>query len=181
MTTPILWFQVEFEEPHGPSAADRTWGSLTAWLAGSPAWRVRWTLVDVLEWLADRWVWLVHEQSWPPQVSVDRLAAFDVDAQRALEELSGPLRLKVESSLFDFRDRHDLSRALQGCVAPPFWFVRQGHSGWVSGGGRNVRVPFESALDAFRNLGETIARRLGVSPDDRALEVLRWWEGRDVR
>lgn len=133
--TPNFKFEWELADPADAMDGETaTWGYLQLWGAaeGSPVPGVRWTWIELLEHLSSAWPWLVGEHGWPPSaLPVDMCPAdFDVERRRALED-AGAQRRRIEATLFEFRERHDLSFAVRGKTAPRLWVVRQGYTAWL--------------------------------------------------
>jgi hypothetical protein len=159
------------------------WGPAEISVAPNMRWAapgVRWTWIDLLEYLADSWPWLVGEQGWPPNILPADLppAEFAVERRRALEQAGGH-RSRFEQALFEFRERHDLAFALKGKSVPSLWIVRRGNDAWV--GDAHAVLPWSEVRDFLVRLGDTIAERLSPHRDGRSVQTIaRWHEREDV-
>lgn len=163
--------------------ARQLWGAAEVDISGTPGVRwiaggMRWTWIDLLEYLADCWPWLIGEQGWPPNILAADIAPGDyvIERRRALEQ-AGANRRRFEQILFEFRERHDLSFALKGKDAPSFWVVRRGNDAWI--GCAHVLLPWLEVHNFLVELGDAIAERLRPYSDDRAVQAITRWEKRE--
>ncbi len=166
------------------TATDATWGRLSVTVGGDLFWGRRgavgregldWTWGDVLVQLAETWPWLEYEEGWPAGLSPLAPLDFDSAVRQRLAELSGRRRSEEEQLLYEFRGRHDLSRALQGAVVPSLWLVREGCEMWVASDTRQVRISAAAVLEKLEALGEQIADRLATVQDPRARDLREDW------
>lgn len=174
-------------DPSG-SGADATWGLLSASIEGQLVWGrlvdgapqpVKWTWIDLLEGLASKWPWLQIEEGWPLDLQPQTPAHFELERESALEACPEESRKTVETALFEFRERHDLSRGLHGISLPDLWILREGRSAWVASRGKAARLPFAEVLQALQGLGQRIADRISSLSDERAKEAAALWAERN--
>ncbi len=173
----------------GPSqltGAEATRGLLRANLRGQPVWYgeneatgFEWTWIELLEFLAESWLYLIMEDGAPLGVALDTaprmLAAAEAEIQSGY-----PLGSDLEvQQLEAYRMTHDLAEALQGAVAPPLWIVRDGESGWVASAARTAEAPFQELLDVLIKVGDFIASRLAPLSDNRSINAVRTWSERE--
>lgn len=181
-----LLVELQWDEPRNPSnAAEATWGRLSLSIDGHRLWGsnaggIHWTWIELLEWLADAWAWIRHEEAGPaklpfmwdasrPSWAMDKLARY-------LEGLPASRRGAVHEEALEFVERHDLARALQGAIVPSVLVLREGHGAWVAG----HHLPLDAVLDALERLGAAIVARIEGIDDERASAARDAWATRDV-
>ncbi|NBC13312.1 MAG: ImmA/IrrE family metallo-endopeptidase [Gammaproteobacteria bacterium] len=177
----------------GPIA--RTWGNLQLWIRdtlvwGDPAGKgglphgIRWSWIDLLEFLAVAWPYLEEEETHP--------IAFDTpfEAPQHLGELRGRATLRwrnvtddqaedEQERLEDFLLVHDLGEALQGAFAPSLTLLRQGHQMRAATKAREWILTYTDCMSTLRSLAEQIAERLRGLDDARSKLALERWQTRD--
>lgn len=176
---------IRWDEPRASTnAAEATWGRLSLaigdhWLWGSDDGGIHWTWIELLEWLAEAWIWLRHEEGGPTSLPFMWDAARPSQAmaklERYLESLPVARRGELHEDALEFIERHDLARALQGAIVPSLLVLREGHGIWVAG--RNL--PLEPTLEELRRSAESILARLDGLEDERALAATEAWRLRD--
>ncbi|MCQ3805445.1 MAG: ImmA/IrrE family metallo-endopeptidase [bacterium] len=171
-----------------PTGAEATRGLLRVNLRGQPVWYgeneatgFEWTWIELLEFLAESWLYLAIEDGAPLGVALDTaprmLAAAEAEIQSGY-----PLGSDLEDQQLEaYRMTHDLSEAVQGAVVPPLWIVRDGESGWVASAARTARAPFKELLDVLIEVGDFIASRLAPLSDNRSISAARTWNERESR
>lgn len=180
-----LHFELSWDEPRSSeNAAEATWGWLSLWVDQQRLWGtdgrgLHWTWIELLEWLASAWPWILYEEGGPsslpfmwdparPQHAVSNLERF-------LEGLPVHQRGKVHEEVFEFIERHDLSRALQGAIAPSVLVLREGRDVWVAG----RLLGLDTVREALTRVAETILERLEGLEDERTREARAAWESRE--
>lgn len=172
--------------PSQPTGAEATRGLLRAELRGRPVWYgeneatgFEWTWIELLEFIADSWLYLVLEDGAPLGVALDTaprmLAAAEAEIQSEY-----PLGSDLEDRQLEaYRMTHDLAEAVQGAVVPPLWIVKDGETGWVASAVRTAKTPFQELLDLLIKVGDFIASRLAPLSDNRSLKAVRRWSERE--
>jgi hypothetical protein len=170
---------------HGAGLA---WGSLRLWVGDQLVWcqqntdtettkPVVWTWVDLLSGLARIWPWLALEESYPLAITPEHPGKLmDAAAQRWQGMAQGQAEAE-EDTLFDFRQRHDLSTLLRGVFLPAMWVLREGHDCvlWSPTLAYAVRRPHAEVINTLNELGQLLADLLHDSTDPRAtLATARW-------
>lgn len=173
--------------PSHPTGAEATRGLLRANLRGRPVWYgedvatgFEWTWIELLEFIAESWLYLIMEDGAPLGVALDTaprmLAAAEAEIQSGY-----PLGSDLEDQQLEaYRMTHDLAEAVQGAVAPPLWIVRDGEFGWVASAARTAKAPFQELLDVLIKVGDFIASRLAPLSDNRSIKAVRAWKERDA-
>ena len=173
--------------------ADPTWGGLSIEVDGEFVWGkhkpIQWTWSDLLNWLTENWGFLTKEQRWPYPRPDDTGHLYEIQQDLINEEYEkdsyqhqtvfglswiNSVNRRVtdlKQSWFEFRERHDLSTSTPGKYPPPLWFVRQGQYVDVLTAHKRYEVPLEEALNFLTDLGETIAKRLGIILDCADLQL----------
>lgn len=182
-----LSYEFTWEHATAENGEAATWGHLRVLLGSKQLWGateksaalgVYWTWIEMLEHLAGSWPWLIGEQGWPPNILPADMppAEFAAERRSALER-AGAHRSRIEQTLFDFRERHDLSFALKGKLLPSLWIVRQGNDAWV--GDAYEVLSWPEVMDFLVGLGNAIVERLKVHQDERAIHAITQWEDRE--
>ncbi len=172
---------------HGAGLA---WGSLRLWVADQLVWcqqdtgaestkPVIWTWVDLLSGLARIWPWLVLEESYPLAITPEHPGRLmDAAAQRWQTMAQGQADAE-EDTLFDFRQRHDLSTLLRGVYLPAVWVLREGQDCvlWSPTLTNVVRRPYTEVMNTLNEMGQLLANLLPDSVEPRAVvATARWGE-----
>jgi len=164
------------------TAAEATRGSLRVSLRGRPVWHgadedagFEWTWVELLEFLAESWLYLAIEDGAPLGVALDTAPRMLAAAEAAIDSGS-PLGSDVEHEQLEaYRTTHDLAEAVQGAVMPPLWIVKAGNSGWVASTASTARAPFDELLGVLSEVGDAIALRLDGLADERSRAAAESW------
>ena len=170
--------------PSQSTGAEATRGLLRVNLRGRPVWYgeneatgFEWTWIELLEFLAESWLYLVMEDGAPLGVALDTAPRMLAAAEVEISEY--PLGSDLEDHQLEaYRMTHDLAEAVQGAVVPPLWIVRDGESGWVASATRTAKVPFQELLDVLITVGDFIASTLAPLSDSRSIKAVRTWSER---
>ncbi len=170
------------------SATNATRGSLRVSLRGKAIWHgpdaasgFEWTWIELLEFLAESWLYLAIEDGAPLGVALDTVPRMVAASEMAVESgspLGSDLGREGEQ-LEAYRMTHDLAEAVQGAAMPPLWIVRDGNTGWAASTTATAKAPFHELLDVLRKVGDCIASRLNGVSDARSREAVRSWHARD--
>ncbi len=172
-----------------------TWGDLQLWVNDTLVWGaldatghsegIRWSWIELLEFLGNAWPYLVEEERYPIEFEQQ------TDTPRHLGELSGKARLRwhklseaqAESEdglLRDFLSVHDFAEALQGAYPPSLLLMRQGNQ-MLAATNRNAwELPFASTLATLEELAEMIAERVADLGDSRSEQARKRWSERNA-
>ena len=173
-----------------------TWGDLQLWVEDTLVWGrpygedgqprgLRWSWIELLEFLAIAWPYLEEEETWP----ID----FDttLGAPRHLGELRGKSKLRWQSlpqeadadeqeRLEDFLLVHDLGKALKGAFPPSVILLRQGCQMRVATRQTEWRLDYQQTMANLEALAEGIGKRLIGLDDARSELALGRWRARAV-
>jgi len=177
----------------GPVA--RTWGDLQLWVRDTLIWGnpvgkrgrpqgIRWSWIDLLEYLAIAWPYLEEEETYP----IDFATPFE--APKHLGELRGRARLRwrnlpgeqaevEEERLDDFLLVHDLSEAVKGACPPNLLLLRHGHQMRAANREKEWTLSYADSMTTLETLSERIAERLCDLDDARSKLALERWQARD--
>jgi Zn-dependent peptidase ImmA (M78 family) len=157
------------------------------WLAGEPLWSwggrdepkpIEWTWVDLLEFLADSWVRLITEESYPFRLTPTFPTELRAAADRRWDSLPPQRRLEEDEILFRFKCHHDLARGMRGIDLPSLFLMREGEVMWVCSDDRPLRVPFHEVIGLLSECGNFLAEHVKGSVSPHAREVWTRWETR---
>lgn len=146
---------------------------------GSPL-PVRWTWVDLLEFLASRWPALVAEQAYPFDLTPATPRDLRRRAETRWEYMSRARRLEEDETLFRFESRHDLARAMRGIQLPSLFLMREGEGMWVSTPTATTLASKDEVIAALVEMGDSIAAQLASSTAQPALEAVARWAAREA-
>src|SRR5580704_6690697 len=142
----FLRFQPDWADPPGDDRDAGTalaWGTGILYIAGAPAWftgspdapkPVTWSWIELLEFLASRWLHLTTEQAYPFGITVENPRDFRARARQVIESrfYTDSSRDDADEEVFRFEGRHDLARALRGISLPSVFLLREGTTVLVS-------------------------------------------------
>lgn len=181
----LLEFTPESSQKYDPSLV---WGEGRLLMGGVPVIAVDndepfvWTWIDLLEWLARSWPFLLLEQSFPFQVPTVSAAAFLGDLEKRWESMAEERVEEEEEEAHRFLSRHDLASAFKGIFFPSVYIMRQGHLMEVicAESMFTQRLSLASVVDDLQAIGDGLASRAVVAGEDRhgrgGLAVQRWHE-----
>lgn len=179
-----ILLEVRWSTDSAATSADATQGALRLWAHGRQVWpgndldeAFEWTWVELAEFLARSWRWLLWENGLPFELSGGSITQVSVNLDRRWDLLSMAAREEEEEDLYSFEERHDLARALMGAVAPSVWLIREGNMCWVSTRSAAVLVPFRVVEEALRGFADAVISRL-ADIDERASAVRARWDAR---
>lgn len=118
-----LGFEFIKDEDH--QLSHLAWGKLRVFLNGRELWLgedqspVSWTWLDVAEWLASSWRFILYESSYPAGLSPSHPKLLDDERWIANQRL----KENLDDDFFRFQARHDLSYGLKGMFMPSIWFI----------------------------------------------------------
>lgn len=191
-STDGLQFELALET--GPTM-DLAWGHCVLRFQAEAVWSgedaagreiaLRWTWVDLLEFLARNWPWLVLEESYPIPVRPLFPGSLRREAEHRWEsgDLPEDTIDREDEAVYRFLCRHDLAMALKGLFVPSLILMRQGNQYLVScpALGLNVLRPYREIIDTLTALGDRLATTVANSPEPRAKLAHDLWEERSTR
>lgn len=151
-----------------------TTGRLTVTVGSGFPWLTdfEWNWIELLEWLAHSWKWLLGEDSLP--------VTKDFDTSVDLDRFIGLADSVKKEALWDFLDVHDLAAGLNGAWSSSLVVWRQGLVGHILTAESHIEEPWARTRTSLEQLGEAISSRLSGAPemDDRGSRALESWTGR---
>jgi Zn-dependent peptidase ImmA (M78 family) len=180
-----LLLEVDWAGEVGATSADATRGSLRLWANGEEVWPggnyelgFEWTWVELAEFLAGFWPWLMWENGLPFDLQGGSIQRVRVDLQRRWSLLSMAVREVEEEDFFSFLERHDLARGISGAVAPSVWIIREGNDCWISTEDGALLARFKAVQETLSSFVEVVLARLDGVEDARAEALRTVWESR---
>ena len=180
-----ILLEVQWSAESAATSEDATRGVLRLWVRGRLVWPggdldegLEWTWVELAEFLARSWRWLLWENGLPFELSGGSIGQIYADLDHRWRLLSMAAREAEEEDLYSFEERHDMARALMGAVAPPVWVVREGNMCWVSTSDAAAFVPFRVVEEALQGFVDAVISRLADVDDERASAVRAAWDAR---
>lgn len=186
--------RLEFFPESGEGHISDGWGQATLYWNGDPCWHagirddgtpcpVEWTWVDVLQWLAKNWIYLVCEQTLPLSWMNERnihLSKVWGAAEENWQEVAEDRVDEEEKILIDYLDRHNLAAAMQGIYLPAVFWRRIGNEvALYREDGASIRVPFEPLRQHFETLGNQMAHVWRDSENPRVRLAMQRWQQRN--
>jgi len=185
--------QFEFEISGREERKWLAWGKGILRIKGEPLWvteagnggdqSIEWSWLDLLEFLADFWPWLMLEEIYPISVNPLDVTRLEEAAERRWEELSDEIVDAEDEELVLFRHRHDLAMAMKGIYLPTILLLRQGRLFQVGIPEWNqaMLLPFLDVNTVLEEVGNFIASIVLESDIPRAMEAVFLWEQRESR
>lgn len=168
------------------------WGKGLVFLDDTPVWSggkssadelrpVEAAWIDLLDYLAGAWPWLMLEESCPGGYN----ARLPDDLRREAAQRWGGMESQIpdaeEEAIYRFETRHDLSRALSGISLPQLFLLREGRDMCICTPEKAVKQPLGDALGVLEELGSFIARAIADNAEGRGHQVLNRWARRGDR
>jgi len=174
------WRNKEFQ-----TAAEATCAEIVLWLGNDAIWKdtdskeavpVELDLVDLLEFLASNWNWILYEQSYPIGLYMDLPSEIDESLRQRVSALSEQELAEYEERVFEYKESHDLSRAFSGVYIPEVYFHRRGNTMIIDAGLNNVHIDINEAKSFLTELGDFVCSRIDNLKDKRAILVILNWK-----
>tara|TARA_R110001599_G_scaffold77796_2_gene211943 strand:+ start:78 stop:1472 length:1395 start_codon:yes stop_codon:yes gene_type:complete len=147
-------------------------------IAGEDDRPVAWTWVDLLEWLAKNWAYILLEQSFPFQVPAMDISTLMRDLEKRWENMAGDRVEDEEEEAFRFLGRHDLASAFKGIFFPAIYLMRQGNlmEAISAEHGSTMRLPLQRAVSDLEQIGDHLAELAATNEESRGkLAAQRWY------
>lgn len=188
-----IQFEINWVDPPG---GDREAGTALAWgegllrVDGHPVWfagkadtpqPVAWSWIELLEFLAVRWLYLTTEQTYPRGLVVGDPFGLRAKARGAFASQysdGDELPDDIDEEIFRFEGRHDLSRALRGISLPSLFVLREGNTVRISALNLTKVVASKEFFAQLEKIGDAISARLDDSKSDRARTAVASWKKR---
>jgi len=141
-----------------------------------------WTWVDLLEWLAKNWAYLLLEQNFPFQVSAMGISTLMRDLEKRWENMAEERMEDEEEQAFRFLDRHDLACAFKGIFSPATYLMRQGALMEVFSAehSSHVRLNLQRAVSDLEDIGSYLAEVANTKEVSRGKLAAEQWYARDT-
>ncbi len=189
-----LQFSFDFFEDAEHSTGEG-WAHGIVLLEGAPIWHgsddqeepapLRWSWLDLLEFLAENWPWLLYEESYPLPLRSLPLHPGERELwshlERRWEGQSEELMLLEDEVMVLFEHRHDLAKGMKGLFVPSIKVLRQGNEAWVVTPEEALVRPFDEVITTLEEAGEAIAEHVRRNPTPRAQAALSLWDDRRRR
>lgn len=142
---------------------------------------VEWTWVDLLEWLAKNWAYLLCEQSFPFQVPATDISTLLRDFEKRWENMPEHRVEEEEEEVYRFLNRHDLSSAFKGLYFPATFLMRQGALMEVISAETNTTQRFDlnQAVAELQRIGDKLAALADTGAEGRGPMAAQLWGRRE--
>jgi len=167
------------------------WGNLTLTLGCEPVWYteteqgdeapVTWAWIDFLEFLGNKWPWLILEERYPISINPLHPGTMRREAEKRWESMGEEQYLDEDETLFHFEARHDLSQGLKGIFLPSLFVLRQGKKVWLYSQETHLLSSLDAIKDTLIQLGDYLSGYVSGVQDNRAERAVCRWEEREKR
>ncbi|MFP4454138.1 MAG: hypothetical protein ACLFPI_12325, partial [Desulfobacterales bacterium] len=167
------------------------WGEMLVSLNNESVWcaessdeqdiPVAWDWIELLEFLGDKWPWLLMEEKFPITINPLHPGKMRHEAEKRWESMGEEQYLEEDERLFRFEGRHDLAMGLKGIFLPSLFILRQGKKAWVCSDGVRLFVWFQEVIDILSELGDCLAKYIEDSRDSRSGRAVQRWRDREQR
>lgn len=146
---------------------------------------IEWTWIDLLEFLAKNWHYLLLEQSLPFNIKTPGLHTLMRDLERKWENMPEEQVETEEEAAFSFLARHDLANAFKGIFFPSVYLLRLGNTFQISllENKQTLELPFYETETALRQIAEELielAQSYNLTTN-RAAAAIALWQTRQTR
>jgi hypothetical protein len=187
-----LQFELSLAPDPPADVAGLAWGDGLLRVCGEAVWcaddgaggnvPLRWTWVDLLEFLAMSWPWLLLEETWPVPVKplFPRDLRAEVERRWQQESLAEADIDREDEEVYRFLLRHDMAMGLKGLFVPSLIIMRMGQQFVLSCPTlqRDVLRPADEVIATLTELGDQLAAVLAEHPAPRALFACDLWQRR---
>lgn len=173
---------------HPPSML---WGRMLASLGDESVWYtesghdpeapVDWSWIDLLEFLGDKWPWLMLEELYPIPMNPLHPGTMRREAEKRWESTSEEQYLDEDERLFRFEARHDLAMGLKGIFLPSLFILRQGEKAWVCSQETRLFASFREIATILVQLGDCLSAYAENIQNTRCERAVQRWRSRDER
>lgn len=189
-----LQFSIALLPDPPADVAGLAWGDGVLRVAGTDVWcgddgaaggaPLRWTWVDLLEFLAKNWPWLLLEESWPVPVKPLFPRHLRREAERRWEQqdLAEAVIDREDEEVYRFLLRHDLAMGLKGLFVPSLMIMRMGQQFVLSCPTleQDVLRPADEVIATLTELGDRLVGMLGQHGAPRAHFACDLWQRREA-
>ena len=190
-----LQFELALNETTPKGLTGLAWGQGLLRFGGEAVWcgedtpdgeaPLSWTWLDLLEFLARNWPWLVLEETYPIPVNPLFPGSLRREAEQRWEKDDLPDEVidREDEEVYRFLCRHDLAMALKGLFVPALILMRQGQQFMLSCPALRLEAlqPAEEIIATLAQLGDHLSTVVADSTDPRAILARDLWEGRQER
>jgi len=184
----ISWDDVSDNINH--TVYDATSGSLSLWIGEELIWGkmehendsvnpVKWTWIELLEFLSDFWSYIVYEETYPLDIKPQYPSELRDLAVRRWQNMSESIATEEEKEIYHFENSHDLSRGLNGIILPTVFIMKEGNYTWIETSEFRTVRPFEETINTLEEVGNFICKRISNLEDPHAKWVYSRWNGKE--
>lgn len=181
-----LRIEIEWTTPSDAvTAAEGTYGKLRLfikddliWCGTSPEGGIEWTWIELAEFLANAWPWLLAEEGFPLDIRGGNLTEVEAELRRLWDSRPALLRESEQEQVYEFEEAHNLAHGLNGLTLPSVWLVKEGRNMWLCSKQLAVSVPFSSVMVTIESFSQAIVDRAMSSHDSRASQLHDSWKQR---
>ena len=178
-----LRFSVKWAEPADGDAESRTRGAATLEVGGHVVWGspdepFEWTWIELLEFLAESWRFLLWEETYPEGLAPRNPLVLEDAFETRREDMHPAAAAALHEDVVSFVEHHDMASALRGAIAPPIRILREGLSCSLTTRFGTTTLPFEDVTQALESIASALLTRLDGAEDPRSVRAIADWEQR---
>lgn len=155
-------------------------------VAGEPVWvnddgsAIEWTWIDLLEWLARNWKYVLYEQSMPFNESTLSMITLLRDLQRRWEDMPQSRVEEEEELALRFLHRHDMAYGFKGMFLPTLYIFRVGRLMEITLPTlkTETRLPLSQVVADLEAIGNGLAEKATEHLHSRTKAAVSLWRGR---
>lgn len=146
---------------------------------------IDWTWIDLLEFLAKNWHYLLLEQSFPFNIKTSGLHTLMRDLERRWENIPEDQVEDEEETALRFIAKHDLANAFKGIYFPSVYVLRLGKTFQINllDSKQTLELPFKESLESLTEIANKLVELAAphCKESSRANTAINLWETRQTR
>lgn len=178
--------EVDWQPGAAKTSAEFTQGAARIFINNETVWHgesvdvgFEWTLIELAEFFANAWPWIVGEQGFPFDLRGGTLYEVKAELSRRWDSKSEAVRQLEQEQLYNYQECHDLAHGIQGAVLPSIWIVRQGNLVWLSSDSTSALYFADEVWEAIQAFVAAVTERAAISQDERSKVLRESWELRE--
>lgn len=180
----VIRFAVTWSQACDGDAEARTRGAATLEVGGRVVWGSReepleWTWIELLEFLAESWRFLLWEETYPEGLDPRTSLLLEDAFEDRREYMQPAAAAALHEEIVSFIEHHDMASALRGATAPPVRLVREGLSCVLTTDFGTTSIPFQDLVEVLERIASALLERLDGAEDPRSSRAIADWEQRD--
>ncbi|MFU8803427.1 MAG: hypothetical protein ACNA8W_06440 [Bradymonadaceae bacterium] len=175
----LRWLSKEPEDVRGLG-----WAGLYLWVNGSRVWTsggrnvqpVLWTWLDLAEWLARAWPYILLEENAPFGLVASK--PEELTQKKVLKTIKDTPAVEAADAIHAYLNRHDLAAGLKGIYLPSVWILPEGSNMRIRAANTDMWVAKKAVISIFEEFAEAILDKTGEDTTGRARIAREHWARR---